>query len=94
MDSGKGRQDTLTLVDSLKSKIDNGLFVVAGAENGKALAVVASTGEAKKKFHAGNILKNLLEEFGGRGGGKPDMAQGGAPSIDLEKLKELVKNLV
>lgn len=94
MDSGKGRQDTLKLVDSLKSKIDNGLFVVAGEEKGKALAVVASSGDAKKKFHAGNILKKLLEEFGGRGGGKPDMAQGGAPSIDIEKLKELVKGLL
>jgi len=94
MESGKGRQDTLQLVDSLKSKIDNGLFVVAGIEKGKALAVVATSGDAKKKFHAGNILKKLLEEFGGRGGGKPDMAQGGAPSIELEKLKELVKELV
>lgn len=90
IDSKKNRTDALAFVDSLKSKYDNALIVVTGEDSGKALVIVGVTGAAKEKFHAGNILKSLLEPFGGKGGGKPDMAQGGAPSIDFEKLKELV----
>lgn len=93
IDSGKNRSDALALTDSLKSKYDNALIVIKGADSGKDILVAASTGMAKEKFHAGNTLKSLLESFGGRGGGKPDMAQGGADSIDFEKLKGLVEKL-
>ncbi|MGI6394099.1 MAG: alanine--tRNA ligase [bacterium] len=93
IETEKGRADTLLFVDSLKSKYDNALIVATGKDGGKSVAVVAVTGKAKEKYHAGNILKSLLEPFGGKGGGKPEMAQGGAPSIDFEKLKELVSNL-
>jgi len=94
VDSKKNRSDSLNLVDSLKSKFDDALIVVTGEDSGKALVIVASTGIAKEKFHAGNILKELLESFGGRGGGKPEMAQGGAPSIDFEKMNDLLKEIV
>lgn len=90
IETKKNRADALTFVDSLKSKYDNALIVVTGEDSGKALVIVGVTGAAKDKFHAGNMLKSLLEPFGGKGGGKPDMAQGGAPSVDFEKLKELV----
>ncbi|HSW60389.1 MAG TPA: alanine--tRNA ligase [bacterium] len=93
IDSGKNRTDALSLTDSLKSKYDNALIVIKGHDSGKDILITASTGSAKEKFHAGNILKSLLENFGGRGGGKPDMAQGGAENIDFEKLKSLVNNL-
>ncbi len=93
IDSGKNRTDALSLTDSLKSKYDNALIVLKGTDSGKDILITASTGSAKEKFHAGNTLKLLLENFGGRGGGKPDMAQGGAENIDFEKLKSLVNNL-
>ena len=93
VDSKKNRADSLNLVDSLKSKFHDAMIVVTGEDSGKAVVIVASTGIAKEKFHAGNILKKLLENFGGRGGGKPEMAQGGAPSIDFEKMKELIKEI-
>lgn len=93
IDSGKNRTDALSLTDSLKSKYDNALIVLKGTDSGKDILITASTGVAKEKFHAGNILKSLLENFGGRGGGKPDMAQGGAENIDFEKLKSLVEKL-
>lgn len=93
IDSGKNRTDALSLTDSLKSKYDNALIVLKGTDSGKDILITASTGSAKEKFHAGNTLKLLLENFGGRGGGKPDMAQGGAENIDFEKLKSLVENL-
>jgi alanyl-tRNA synthetase len=46
-------------------------------------------------IHAGNLLKELLTSFGGRGGGKPNFAQGGVPggvgSQDvIDKLAELL----
>jgi alanyl-tRNA synthetase len=91
IESGKGRSESLSLVDSMKSKYDNALISVVGEDSGKAVIIVAATGEAKTKFHSGNILKKLLENFGGRGGGKPEMAQGGAPSVDFQKFVELLR---
>ena len=93
INSGKNRAESLELVDSLKAKFDNAVIAVVGDDAGKALVIISATGEAKTKFHAGNILKNILAEFGGRGGGKPDMAQGGAPAVDFNKFSELLKNI-
>lgn len=93
VNSGKNRAESLELVDSLKAKFDNAVIAVVGDDSGKALVIISATGEAKTKFHAGNILKNILAEFGGRGGGKPDMAQGGAPAVDFNKFSELLKNI-
>ena len=93
VNSGKNRAESLELVDSLKAKFDNAVIAVVGDDAGKALVIISATGEAKTRFHAGNILKNILAEFGGRGGGKPDMAQGGAPAVDFDKFSELLKNI-
>ena len=93
INSGKNRAESLELVDSLKAKFDNAVIAVVGEDAGKALVIISATGAAKTKFHAGNILKNILAEFGGRGGGKPDMAQGGAPAVDFNKFVDLLKNI-
>ena len=48
---------------------------------------------AGQKFNMGQLLKQLLAQLGGRGGGSPDMAQGGLPpgSADLETLTKLLE---
>jgi alanyl-tRNA synthetase len=48
---------------------------------------------AGQKFNMGQMLKQLLAQLGGRGGGSPDMAQGGLPpgSADLETLTKLLE---
>ncbi len=55
---------------------------MAGLEDGK-VAIIAAVGPKLKKdkrFHAGRIVKAVCAELDGRGGGRPDFAQGGGQS--------------
>ena len=57
-----------------------------------AIVVVArSTGVA---VDAGSVLKQLIERFGGRGGGKPDLAQGGGLNGDPEEITRAARALL
>lgn len=88
IDSGKDRNGVSKLSDSLKSQIKDGLFIITGMEAEKGVAAISCSGKAKDLYDAGAILREMLAAFGGKGGGKKDMAQGGAPVIDAEKWKE------
>ncbi len=70
------------LHDSVKSKLDDAVIVLVGTESDKVslLASVAQVHQGAIK--AGDIIKHLANELGGKGGGKPDLAQGGAPMND------------
>jgi alanyl-tRNA synthetase len=62
------------LVDSLKDKIGSGVIVLGSALDGQAYYVSAITKDLVLRLNAGEILKAVT---GGKGGGRPDMAQGG-----------------
>ncbi len=69
------------LTDTLKSRLDNGVIVLVGETDD--LAITASVAKsAQDKVKAGDIIRHLAGELGGKGGGKPDYAQGGAPKSD------------
>jgi alanyl-tRNA synthetase len=63
--------------DNLKQKLDPGVLVLAGAADGKVSIVCAVTPGAQAKVQAGTIVSMLAKDLGGKGGGRPDMAQGG-----------------
>jgi alanyl-tRNA synthetase len=63
--------------DKLKLKLDPGVLVLAGAADGKVSIVCAVTPGAQAKVQAGAIVGLLAKDLGGKGGGRPDMAQGG-----------------
>jgi alanyl-tRNA synthetase len=85
------------LADQLRDRIKSGVVAIGGEKDGKVVLLVAATKDAiAKGLHAGNLLKEMAKEVNGRGGGKPDLAQGGGedPSripAAFEKLYELVK---
>lgn len=67
------------LHDSVKSKIEHAVIVLVGIEGDK-VSLIASVAKAyQSTVKAGDIIKHLANELGGKGGGKPDLAQGGAP---------------
>ena len=72
--------------DDIKSKLGSGVAVLGSKENGKAFILVGVTKDLAKKFHSGNMVKELAPIIGGKGGGKPDLAQAGGN--DPEKLGE------
>ncbi|WP_343597408.1 alanine--tRNA ligase [Acinetobacter sp.] len=67
------------LHDSVKSKLDDAVIVLAGVEDDKVSLIASVAKQFTANLKAGDIIKHLGQELGGKGGGKPDLAQGGAP---------------
>ena len=66
------------LGDQLKTKVSEGIVVIASANDGKVnLIAMATDGAVKKGAHAGNLIKEVAPLVGGGGGGRPNMAQAG-----------------
>lgn len=73
-------EDQRVLCDRLKNGIKTGIVIVSNRknENGTLTVILTITPDMVGKFKAGDLLKSLLEKVGGKGGGRPDFAQGGA----------------
>ena len=70
------------LMDDIKSKLPDSVVVLIGDKDGQ-LALSASVAKSvTDRIKAGDIIRHLAGELGGKGGGKPDYAQGGAPKAD------------
>ena len=67
------------LHDSVKSKLEDAVIVLAGVEDDKVSLISSVAKQYTAHLKAGDIIKHLAAELGGKGGGKPDLAQGGAP---------------
>jgi len=65
------------LADKLRDQLKSGIVVLAGEKDGKANLLVAVTNDLSKKYRAGDLVKELSKTLGGRGGGKPELAQAG-----------------
>ncbi len=73
------------LADKLRDKLKSCLIALGGEKDGKAILLVAATEDViKKGLKAGDVVRELAKEVGGKGGGKPDLAQAGGP--DASKL--------
>jgi alanyl-tRNA synthetase len=69
------------LNDQIKSKLGTGVIVLASVEGDKISLITNVSKDLTPKFHAGNLMKELAIKLDGRGGGRPDMAQGGGSNI-------------
>ena len=75
---GLDRGQLRSLVDSLRNKLGSGVIVLGSAAEGNVALVCSVTKDlAGKKLHAGKIVGAVAEKVGGRGGGRPDMAEAG-----------------
>lgn len=80
--SGVDGKSIRTLMDDIKSKLPDSVIVLIGDKDGQ-LALAASVAKSvTNRIKAGDIVRHLAGELGGKGGGKPDYAQGGAPKPD------------
>ena len=80
------------LVDTFKGKLKSGIVVLAADADGKAALAAGVTKDLTDRFHAGEILKEAALVVGGKGGGRPDMAQAGGK--DVAKLDAALKKAV
>ncbi|MFE6167648.1 alanine--tRNA ligase [Viridibacillus arvi] len=80
------------LMDDLKEKMTNSVIVLGATEGDKVMLIAGVTKDiAGGNYHAGNIVKQVAEQCGGKGGGRPDMAMAGAK--DGSKLAEALESV-
>ena len=71
------RQQMRSLADSLRNKWKSAVVVLASGEQGNVSIVAAVTRDLTAKVQAGKLVASVAEAIGGKGGGRPDMAEGG-----------------
>lgn len=78
------------MVDKLKDKLQSAVIVLASVVDNRVLLNAGVTKDYVDRVHAGKLVDFVAQQIGGKGGGRPDMAQGGGDQIkNLDKaLKE------
>ncbi|WP_068828349.1 alanine--tRNA ligase [Pseudomonas sp. BMS12] len=76
----------LAMVDQLKNKLGRAVILLGGVQDGKVVLVAGVTQDLTAKLKAGDLMRQAAAAVGGKGGGRPDMAQGGG--VDAGKLDE------
>jgi alanyl-tRNA synthetase len=71
------RAQMRTLVDQLREKIGSGVVVLGSASNGNVSLIVGVTKDLTSRVQAGKVVGAVAEKVGGRGGGRPDLAEAG-----------------
>ena len=74
----KSLRDT---VDQLKNKLGKAVVILATVADGKVSLVAGVTKDETSKVKAGDLLGFVAAQLGGKGGGRPDMAQGGGTDV-------------
>ena len=64
-------------MDQLKNKLDSGIIVIAATKDNKVNLVAGVTQDLTQRFKAGELVNFVAQQVGGKGGGRPDMAQAG-----------------
>ena len=85
----KALRDT---IDQLKNKLGSGVVVLATVAEGKIALAAGVTKDVTSQIKAGDIIKDLTAKVGGKGGGRPDFAQGGG--VDVDALPSALESVV
>tara|TARA_Y100000782_G_scaffold37881_1_gene42272 strand:- start:1800 stop:4367 length:2568 start_codon:yes stop_codon:yes gene_type:complete len=85
----KALRDT---IDQLKNKLGSGVVVLATVADGKIALAAGVTKDVTSQIKAGDIIKDLTAKVGGKGGGRPDFAQGGG--VDVDALPSALESVV
>nr|WP_305882406.1 alanine--tRNA ligase [Desulfuromonas sp. KJ2020] len=79
------------LADQLRDRLQSGVLALGCDYEGKVNLLVAVTKDLSGRLHAGQLIKELAEKVGGKGGGRPDLAQAGGSQP--EKLAAALKDV-
>jgi alanyl-tRNA synthetase len=93
------RTQMRTLVDQLRDKIGSGVVVLGSASNGNVALIVGVTKDLTSRVQAGKVIAPVAQKIGGKGGGRPDLAEAGgkdAAALDaaLEGAYGVVEGLL
>jgi len=87
------------LSDTLLARLKSGVVVIGRSGDGKVSLIVRTSPDLTEKVPAGQVIKELAPLVGGKGGGKPDMAEGGGNQPEklgaaLEASYSVIERLV
>jgi len=87
------------LADTLRQRLGTGVVVLGMESGGKATLLAAVTDDLTDRVNAGNVVRELAPVVGGRGGGRPNLAQAGGPDVSkidaaLEQAPDVVAGLL
>ena len=89
---GLDRKGMMDAVDKLKNQLGDAVVVLASVDDDKVVLISGVAKSISKKMPAGELMKDISAIVGGKGGGRPDMAQGGGPNVvDIQKSLEKVQ---
>jgi alanyl-tRNA synthetase len=71
------RSQMRTLVDQLRDKVGSGVVVLGSANDGKVALIAGVTKDLTQRIQAGKVIGQVAQKVGGKGGGRPDMAEAG-----------------
>ncbi len=71
------RTQLRTLVDQLRDKLGSGVVVLGSASNGSVALIVGVTKDLTSRIQAGKVIAPVAQKVGGKGGGRPDLAEAG-----------------
>src|SRR3546814_214022 len=77
-----GGNDLRTLMDQLKNKLGSGIVLLGSASGDKVSLIAGVTADLTAKVKAGELVNFVAQQVGGKGGGRPDMAQAGGTQPD------------
>jgi len=94
-----GRAQMRTLVDQLRDKLGSAVVVLGSASNGTVSLIVGVTKDLTSRIQAGKIIGPVAQKVGGKGGGRPDLAEAGgkdAAALDaaLSEAYSVVESLL
>jgi len=93
------RAQMRTLIDQLREKIGSGVVVLGSASNGNVSLIVGVTKDLTSRVQAGKVIGPVAQKVGGKGGGRPDLAEAGgkdAAALDsaLDEAYTIVDSLL
>jgi alanyl-tRNA synthetase len=89
------RAQLRTLVDQLRDKLGSGVVVVGSAADGNVSLIAGVTNDLTSRIQAGKVVGAVAEKVGGKGGGRPDLAEaGGKDAAALDSALDSVYNVV
>jgi alanyl-tRNA synthetase len=93
------RPQMRTLVDQLRDKIGSGVVVLGSAIDGRVALIAGVTKDLTNRIQAGKVIGQVAQKVGGKGGGRPDMAEAGGDKPEaldaaLGEVYEIVGSMV
>jgi alanyl-tRNA synthetase len=93
------RSQMRTLIDQLRDKVGSGVVVLGSATDGRVALIAGVTKDLTSRIQAGKVIGQVAQKVGGKGGGRPDMAEAGGDqpeSLDsaLSAVYEIVASML